>query len=213
MKLVNFALALCTVTLVGLIGCATSLTPQTKTQIAQIQNKSALDQAKAKAAAELDQLNGKNKPLTHPIAAANETVEEIKPYLIALLLFSFTAWAVLFGLSFTAFSFASFLGPVFRWVWILSASALAALPFLPLGALIILGALVGLFIYELVKNKGNVVEAFDDTEAQLGFGVAGATPSTAAVTQTTATKTTASVSTGTVATVVADIEAEVKKLV
>lgn len=167
MKLKPAALLSILVTSLLLAGCAPKLSPQTQLKIRQLQQKSAVAVAEAHAKADESQAQGHDTPVMHPIAATNNLVVEIRPILIWITVVSFVLWAVQFGLSFTSFSFLAGLAPVFRWVSVLSLAGLITLPFLPLGFLIMGIALVSLVIYELVKDKGKVPEALEDTETVL----------------------------------------------
>ena len=172
-----------------LFGC-THLTPQTKQTIeqdqqqsaidtAKVEDQSAIDIAKEKAKDALSQIQGENSPIAHPIEATNNLVVKLrKPLIVAVVLFGFL-WALEFGLSFTSFNILSPFAPVFRWLAILSLAALIALPFLPLGVAIIGGAFLGLLIYELVRDHGNVKQAVADTESTLGFGTPASSPAPA----------------------------------
>jgi hypothetical protein len=180
---------------VGILnGCRPSLTPQTVAHIEQIGNDTAIAQAKAhsdaaiaaakakakadaalaaaKARGNLRSVNGTLNPAAHPFAAANNLVVKVRPWLEALFLINFILWMIFYGLSKAGMILSAFeakLAVAFRWIWILSLAGCLALPFLPGGVLILLFAVCGLFCYELKKDKGNVKEAFDDTEHTFGL--------------------------------------------
>lgn len=159
-----------------LAGCGPKLTAQTLKSIdqgnqqtaiatAQAKQKSAVDLAKEKAKATLSQANGYDNPIAHPVAATNNLVVEIRPWLIRITIISFVLWAALFGLSYTKFTLLNFLIPVFRWLAILSLAAVMTLPFLPLMFAAVAAAAIALLIYELFKDRWNIAEAIDDEEA------------------------------------------------
>jgi hypothetical protein len=134
-----------------------------------IANQDAVKLQTAKDKDKLGQELGKNAPASHPIDAGNYAVSRIRPWLIGLTIASFVLWVVLFGLSFTSFSFLSGLIPAARWMAVLSVTALFVLPYLPIGIFLLIAAVCGLLIYELVKDKGNVTEAVSDAETILGI--------------------------------------------
>lgn len=168
------ALALLLALLFILTGCM-GLTPQTRSTLAQVKQKTAIatantnaksatDLAKEKAAAALNHAKGTDSPIAHPINATNNLVVELRPWLIGIAVVSGLLWAIEFGLSFTPYKFLSFAAPIFRWVAVLSFAALIALPFLPAGIAIAGAAVICLLIYELVKDKGKVLDALHDSE-------------------------------------------------
>lgn len=178
-----------------LFGCtATKLTPQTKATIdqaaqqtaveeAQVEDQSTIDIAKEKAAATLNTLKGQDSPIKHPVQATNNLVKELHPILLKIFVISALLWAIIYGLSFTRFNLLDPILPALRWVCILSGAALIALPFLPAGACIVIGVFVGLIVYELVRDHGNVKQAISDTESTLGFGTPASSPAPGMVAQ------------------------------
>lgn len=161
-------------------GCAHRLTKQTQITISQNHQAAAVAQAKAQddadvaiaqetARQKLNQLRGAGSPISHPIAATNNTIVRLHKWLFWITLASSFLWAIQFGLSKAGYGFLGFLAPVLRWVAVLSFCGLMALPFLPLGFAAAGVLLAGLFVYELVRNKGDVKEAIGDTEHALGF--------------------------------------------
>lgn len=181
--LCSFA-ALMIATLVGgmLAGCAprAHLTPQTTATIEQhhqeaaIETEEVADQAEVEIAqvqskAAVKQVQGQTSPSRHPIAAANNVVRELHPWLIAVELVSGLLWAVAFGLSFTPFRFLNFLKPVFLSILSLCTVALFLLPLVPWILGLAIAAIVGLLVYMLVKDRGNVTQAIHDSEQLLGI--------------------------------------------
>ena len=174
-------------------GCATHVSPAAQKQIQQVTDQSAVKVAQAKGAGDVklqnaksknavNAENGKNAPVLHPIAAINQEVKSFRPILFWVTLGSFLLWAIDFGLiaavriyfpaSTKLSSCLGFFAMPLRWLAILSLVALLALPFLPIGFVVLACAISGLFCYELIKHKGNVPEAEKDTEQLLGIGAA-----------------------------------------
>jgi hypothetical protein len=170
------ALVLIPLLVIAPIGCTPQLSPATQQQIQQVKNQGALKLQQNKSQHAIDSENGKNSPLTHPIAAMNDSIVELHRILKIVVVVSWTLWLCQFLISKTQYGFLlNWAARPLRWSSILSLVAFLTLPFLP-WTLIPIGALVlaaaGLFAYELIKNKGNVPEAEKDTEQLLGVGEA-----------------------------------------
>ena len=173
--LIKFTLALILLLVVAPLGCANDpavkhIQHQGTIAVAKATTQGALKLQTTKDANAVNKENGTNAPATHPIAATNNTVAELHGVLVILTIVSFVAYAVLFGLSFSSYKEAvtPFVPPV-RMVAVLFAVALFTLPFMPIAIFAVIGAAVGLFIYELIRAKGNVKLAIEDEESDLGL--------------------------------------------
>ena len=151
--LLSIGLCVLAVLMAGLpLGCAVRPDAATQKQVQTITNQSAIAQANTKAKDAVNALHGTDSPVTHPIAAANETVKSLRPWLILLSLIGVFGWIVCFAFSGYLPLLGSFIVPL-RWVAILSVTALFTLPFLPWTFLALCAAAIGLVIYELVKTE------------------------------------------------------------
>ena len=162
-------------------GCTPHISPAAKLQVQKVVDARAVAVAKQQSADEVkltaakgkhavDAENGINAPVTHPIAAANETVKKLRTPLIVITTISFTLWLLFFGLSKTQYaSFTLGLTPARRWIWVLSVVGVFALPFMPAGIVALIIALIGLVVYEFIKDKGDPQKTESDVEQLLGF--------------------------------------------
>jgi len=166
------------------IGCETQPDQQTKAQVQTIVNKSAVAVADQKAADKLAAIKGTDSPVTHPIAAANQSVKALRPWLILLSIIGTVGWILAFGFGaeiplLTKFSTS------FRWIAVLSLTALFTLPFIPISFFVLAAVFVGLVIYELVKTRSiPATEAaiVADVKTVMGEGAAVTSSVTKAVT-------------------------------
>ena len=175
-----------------LTGCAPKvhLTPQTQTQVNQIQQDVAIEKEKATAEAErvkdeeqtteqkviaaarIATLRGQLNPTRHPFAATNNLVREIRPWLIGFTIAAGVLFALSFGLP-GVFPAMTFLVRLRHWTFctfVICGLALLFLPFLPTMFYVTGGAAIVLLVYELWRDKGNVKQAVDDAEQLVGFG-------------------------------------------
>jgi hypothetical protein len=185
----KFTLALILFLIVLPIGCATNpISPATQQQITQkvstLQVKGAVAVQNAKNTVAVNAVYAAS-PVSHPIAATNTTVSQLHGPLLAITLISFAAWAIVLGLSYTSFgSFLSPILPALRLIAIVSVVSLFTLPWMPLAIVAVLAAVLGLFVYEIIHDKGNVKLAIADEESDLGFS---STTSTSASTSASST--------------------------
>jgi len=154
--------------LAALAGCASALTPQTKSQISNIQNQSALDRATAAAAAKTRTARAEASPTSHPFAATNNTVGRWRKFLIPIAAAAFVLLGVFWGLSYTGLSWISKIGiPVSASVAAFAGLGAITLPFLfnPWIDAATVAAVIGVILYE-IKRKG-VAGAVAAVEAEM----------------------------------------------
>lgn len=161
-------------------GCAPSVSPKAKQKVQQVTDAGAVAVAKQKSAGQLklqqtkdknavSAENGENAPVTHPIAAANYTIKKIRPWVIAIAVITGIGWIVQFALVMAGIKVPGFIGTFLRWTAILSLVAAFTLPVTLIFFFLMLCAVIALLVYELVKDRGDVPGALEDSEDVLGF--------------------------------------------
>lgn len=175
--------------LVLIFGCQPPISPATQADIVKIHDQmvtqhqtdlASIQSVKDQAAKALESAKGANLiikqkgidlPAFHPMAAANQTVSELHPIVMLVTVIAFVLWAACFGLSiaFPQMLFLPRLSPVFRTIAIVSLVTLFALPYFPYGLYAIFGIVLALWVYEAIRDKGNIRQSFIDTEKDLGI--------------------------------------------
>lgn len=151
-------------------GCDPTLTPQTKQTIGQIQQKNAVDVAKAKADATLKSTKAAANPLAHPFTANADAAKQARGLFLPVAVISLLVAGGFIGLCFTPLSWFSKIGlPIAAGVCGVSWFGVFALPFLPWVGLAVGVGVIGLFVWELSRAHWKLPEALKDIEQDLGI--------------------------------------------
>jgi hypothetical protein len=155
--------------LIACPGCV-ELDPQTKAQVHQIQQKQAVDAAKAKAAQAAKDAAAKANPTAHPLTANAQAVKKTRDWLLPIGGISLLVVGAFIGLSFTPLSFISKIGlPVAAGVCAVSWFGVLALPFFPWVGAGVGVCIVALFVYELARAHWKLPDALKAIENDIGF--------------------------------------------
>ena len=199
MKHIKFYFAV--VMLVLMAGCAQTVSPAAQKQLQQLTDQQAiamknLQATQATALAKMNETlkenaaKGEQAPTSNPIAATDNTVRELHPWLMWAS--GILAVAAVLCLALSAIGPAASSVPWLTWMkplgeiaqviepaavrsFCITFAALMLLPFIKVTAICGIVALVALFIYEMVINKGNL-QTVISSMVKLVTGVGGASP-------------------------------------
>lgn len=161
---------------------------QAEIKTAQVQAKASVDTATADAAGKVADAQAKAAPLSHPMDSANLVVKETRSVLVPVLILATVLTFAGIGLSFvTALSWVSRITiPITGCVAGLSFLGVLALPFMPWAVMLVAAIALGLFIYELVRER-SVSKAVADIESDFGYTAAATSSVSASISKTAAT--------------------------